>query len=106
MPHITLKHPEQPVSEFSVSGAVVTVAGVSVDCTEHQDDVAVIVEIRGGAEGPAVGGSGAYLAQIHIPPRQYTEVEVPAEDDGEPSLERRAEPLDPNAVEIVLWPAA
>ena len=110
MPQITLKQPGQPVADFAVTGATVTVAGMSVDCAARQMDVAVAVEIRRSTTGPSEGGNGAYLAQITIPARRYIPVKsASAENDsvmGQASSLQEAVPLDPNAVQITLWPTA
>lgn len=103
MAQITLKQPGQPVADFAVSGAVVTVAGVTVDCAERQLDTSVQIEIRAAEGGAIEGGDGAYLAQIMIQARRYDE--VPGETEEDP-VEIVAAPLDPNAIEIVLWPTA
>ena len=79
---IILKQGGQPVADFSVSGANVTVAGVAIDCAERQQDIAVTVEVRQNIGGPSEGGNGAYLAQIEIPARRYETVIVPAEGEG------------------------
>lgn len=103
MAQITLKQPGQPVADFAVSGAVITVAGVTVDCAERQLDTSVQIEIRTADGGAIEGGDGAYLAQIMIPARRYDE--VPGETEEDP-VEIVPAPLDPNAIEIVLWPTA
>lgn len=98
MAQILLKQPGQPVADFAVAGAVISIAGIIVDCAERQNNGTVNVEIRRNADGAGVGGSGAYLAQIAIPARRYAMVEA---DRGESPV---AVPLDPNAIEITLWP--
>lgn len=98
MAQIQLKQPGQPVADFSVSGAIIVIAGVSIDCAKRQNEGTVNVEIRRNAGGAQEGGNGAYLAQIAIPARRY--VSVPGEDEALPV----ATPLDPNAIEITLWP--
>jgi hypothetical protein len=95
---ILLKQPGQPVADFSIIGTIITVAGVSIDCVERQNEGTVNVEIRHNAGGAGEGGNGAYLAQIAIPARRYAMAEV----DGEE--QQIAVPLDPNAIEITLWP--
>ena len=104
MPQINLKQPGQPVADFSVNGSFVTVAGVTIDCAARQLDSSVTVEIRSSASGIHEAGDGAYLAQIEIPARRYTEVEEIGEDE-KPTILREAVALDPNAVSITLWPA-
>ncbi len=103
MPQIILKQPGQPVSDFSVSGSHVTVAGITVDCSQRQADASVCVEIRSNRGGPSEGGDGAYLAQIDIPARSYTEIEQ-AGEDGKPTMVREPVAFDSNAVVITLWP--
>ncbi len=104
MPQIVLKQPGQPVADFSVSGCIVTVAGVTIDCAARQLDTAVTVELRANETGPSEGGNGAYLAQIDIPARRYIDVDG-VDPEGEPTVLREAIPLDPNAITITLWPA-
>ncbi|PIQ51452.1 MAG: hypothetical protein COW02_14570 [Comamonadaceae bacterium CG12_big_fil_rev_8_21_14_0_65_59_15] len=106
MPQIILKQPGQPVADFSFSGAIVTVAGVAVDCAERQLDSSVIVEIRLGSGGAQEGGAGAYLAHITIPPKRYTTVAGPDDANGNPTSVQEFIALDPNAVQVTLWPAA
>ncbi len=105
MPQINLKQPGQPVADFSVSGGSVTVAGVTIDCEARQLDTAVTVEVRANKTGPSEGGNGAYLAQIDIPARRYTDVEG-KDKDGKPEITQAPVPLDPNATSITLWPTA
>lgn len=105
MPQINLKQPGQPVADFSVSGGNVTVAGVTIDCEARQLDTAVTVEVRANKTGPSEGGNGAYMAQIDIPARRYTDVEG-KDKDGKPEITQAPVPLDPNAISITLWPTA
>jgi len=102
---INLKQPGQPVADFAVSGAIVTVAGVAIDCAARQQDTAAVIEIRDNAGAPGEGGSGAYLAQIEIPARRFETSAIPDDGIGD---EAPAEPLplDPNAVVVTLWPTA
>lgn len=106
MPQIVLKQPGQPVADFSFSGAIVTVAGVAVDCADRQLDSSVIVEIRIGSSGAREGGTGAYLAHIAIPPKRYATVTGPDDANGNPSSVQEPIALDPNVVQVTLWPTA
>lgn len=99
---IHLKQAGQPVADFSIAGAIVTVAGIAVDCAVRQQDSSVIAEIRQTGTGPAESAEGAYLAQIEIPARQY--IETPSETEGEAPV-REAVALDPHAISVTLWPA-
>ncbi|PIQ51118.1 MAG: hypothetical protein COW02_16410 [Comamonadaceae bacterium CG12_big_fil_rev_8_21_14_0_65_59_15] len=104
MPQITLKQPGQPVADFAFSGALVTVSGVAIDCAARQSDSLVTVEIRGNKTGATEGGNGAYLAQIDIPAKRYITTAGPDDAQGKPTSIQEAIPLDPNAVQVTLWP--
>lgn len=113
MAHITLQNPSQPVADFSVNGAVITVAGAAVDCAAKQTDSQVIVNVMMDKTGTAKinAKNGAYLAQIFIPARQYQDQPIvdaagnPVPDGlGNPTSNRVALPLDPNAIAVILWP--
>ncbi|HEJ4320073.1 TPA: hypothetical protein SL531_001360 [Pseudomonas aeruginosa] len=110
MARIQLKQPGQAVADFAVDGHVITVAGVLVDCRELQQDSMQVVEVRQSGSTAHIGGDGAYLAHIVIPARVYEEIPVEGgeEDEGEEgqSVERVAQELDPNAIEVTLWPLA
>lgn len=103
MAQIILKTPGQPVADFSVSAATVIVAGIAIDCAERQRDTAVTIEIRNNGGTPAEGGDGAYVAQIAIPARCFEEHEID-DEEGNLTVLRDALPLDPNAIEVTLWP--
>jgi len=106
MARIILKDPGQTVADFSVNGAVITVAGIAIDCTERQQDCAVTVEIREqyGEIFEARGDAGgAYVAHIDIPAKVYEETLTGGDEDEEGGA-LVAQPLDPNAITITLWP--
>lgn len=113
MAQVTLQIPGQPVADFSVSGAIVTVAGAVVDCAAQQADTQVTVNIMRDKTGVTKinGKTGAYLAQVVIPAKQYHDQPVvdaagnPVLDTQEnPSITRVALPLDPNTIAVTLWP--
>lgn len=104
MPQIKLMQPSQPVADFAVSGTQVTVAGVTVDAADHQGDSGAIIEIRHNGAAAQVGGDGAYLAHIEVPPAQYSEAIYG--DEHEQITPAQRLPLDPNTLVITLWPTA
>lgn len=106
MAQIHLKTPGQPIADFSVSGTDVTVAGIFVDCQARHQDIDTVVEIRDNASGPGEGGDGAYIAQIRIPARRYVDEEISGQPEDEQGIMRTPVPLDPNSIEITLWPRA
>ena len=70
-----------------------------------QADASVIVEIRHNGETAQVGGDGAYLAHIEVPPAEYSESLVD-EESGEVVVPSERLPLDTNTIKVTLWPTA
>lgn len=103
MPIINLIQQGQPVADFSTNGALVTIAGLEINCAEHQDDSATTIEIRQSANGAQIGGTGAYIAVIEIPAKSYIE-DLAEDEEGNQVSNLVAEPLDHNAITIQLWP--
>lgn len=102
MPQIILKSPGQPVADFSVSGNVVVVSGLEIDCAQRQEDSALVIEVRQVAGEVVEGGQrGSYLAHIAIPPREY---DTTTTGEGEEETQQTIKPLDHNAVVVTLWP--
>lgn len=108
MARIVVINPGQSVADFSVSGALVTIAGLQVDCEALQEDVVKRVEVRRNAGRIEIGGDGAYVAQIEIPARTYTQSAGSEAEDGEEEAvaSSTATPLDANAILVTLWPYA
>lgn len=108
MAHITLQNPNQPVADFSVSGAVITIAGTVIDCAARQADDQVLLNVAKDKSGavkinPARGGT--CLAIIRIPAKQYQDVPgAPDPQTGDPIMVRTEIPLDPNTISVELWP--
>ncbi|TXF11944.1 hypothetical protein [Pelomicrobium methylotrophicum] len=108
MPMITLQSPGQRVAAFAIDGSTITIEGLVIDCAAHQQDEAVTLEVRRGSDGkPIIGGDGSYIAIVRIPARRYDEQTGGTDPmTGEPTAVRVPQPLDPDAVELILWPAA
>ncbi len=93
-------------AEFSVSGTVLTIQGISIDLAARQQDVQTIVDVSLGSDlATAAEGVGAwYVATIVIPPREYQFVDCGQKDDqGNPIMVPQALPLDMSKVELRLW---
>lgn len=95
--YIKLIEPTSPVADFSVSGTKVSFCGLEIDCAERQSDSSTLIEIRIKNGVIEETDQGAYLAQIHIPPRKY--IETSGDESPEPL------PLDPNSITVTLWPS-
>ncbi len=97
MARVRLLNQTQPVADFSVSGALITVRGLTVDCAPYYAANTRRVDVRSDDTGNAViGGTGPFLAIIEIPGQRFSEGE------NGPVLA----PLDPAAITVVLWPSA
>lgn len=93
-----------PHPDISKSGAVLEIGGVTIDCSDHQGDSAEIIDLRYQDGAVTVGGDGRQVASVHIPPRQYREVDTgEVDEDDNPVIEREAVPFDPNTVLVTLW---
>jgi len=106
MARIMMIEPGAPAPEFSVTGTMVTVEGVVVDCAAAQQDSAVTVEVRNNNGVVEIGGDGPYLATIRIPARRYVD-EATSETDpqtGAPVMVKVAQSLGVNDFEVTLWP--
>ncbi len=98
-----------PHHDVSIRGAEITVGTVTVDAEALQSDGQVIVDVYVTTSGKFnLEGPGAFAANIVIPGRRYREELVEREgEDGEESVSSTtyvAESLDPNAVEVTIWP--
>lgn len=108
MAHITLQSPGQPIADFSVSGATISIAGTAIDCAALQTESQVLVNVakdKAGAVKLNPKSGGTCLAIICIPAKQYHD--LPSDPDpqtGDPTFVRTEIPLDPNAIAVELWP--
>jgi|32_taG_2_1085360.scaffolds.fasta_scaffold00307_33 hypothetical protein len=97
-----------PHPDFSISGSIVTVAGIEIDAEARQSEAQSVIDIRQSAGIAHEGGNGYQLATIVIPPRDYELIEAegePTEGEEGESTERHALPLDTRRVAVTIWPA-
>lgn len=95
-------------ADFSISGTMVSVGNVNVDCAVWQSDHEMIVDICSDDNGGFVAGASngkAYVLSCIIPPRRYELVED-GEDENGPIMKQVAIPLNPNDVVVKVWPYA
>jgi hypothetical protein len=104
----TLVQPGAPIAPVSIAADRLSIGDITVDFAAEQQDTAAEIVIRHHAGAFVRGGDhGAIVAIVRIPARRYTE--QPGDADpitGAPTTTRVAEPLDPNAVSVELWPFA
>jgi len=103
-----LVQPGAPIAPVAISSDRLSIGDITVDFAAEQQDTAAEIIIRNHAGAFVRGGDeGAIVAIVRIPARRYTE--QPGDTDpisGAPTTTRIAEPLDPNAVSVELWPFA
>jgi hypothetical protein len=109
-------------SDYSLEGAVLTIAGIPVNLEEEQDEQEVIITFAA-CDGKVHRGMMPccqYVADVIIPPRKYDTVEAKGpgsgtagSGDGEGTDEEPAThtesvpaPLDIDSVTLKLWPVA
>lgn len=93
-----------PHPDITKAGSIVSVNGVEIDCEARQGDSAQIIDLRSNNGVTVEGGDGHQVASIHIPPRQYHELDSGEVDEDErPILVREAVPFDPRTVLVTLW---
>jgi hypothetical protein len=102
-------------SDYSIDGAILTLAGVTIDLALEEGDQQVIIQF-GSCQGKAHRGlmpGCRHIADVVIPPRKYQTVEVDGPpqgtgytgEGGEPRTETAPAPLDVESVVLNLWPA-
>jgi hypothetical protein len=101
--------------DYSLEGAVLTIAGIPVNLEEEQDEQEVIITFAA-CDGKVHRGMMPccqYVADVIIPPRKYETVEVEGPGSGtvgsgdeEPvtHTESVPVPLDLDSVILRLWP--
>jgi len=103
-----LVQPGAPIAPVAISSDRLSIGDITVDFAAEQQDTAAEIIIHHHAGAFVRGGDqGAIVAIVRIPARRYTEQPGDADPiSGAPTTTRVAEPLDPNAVSVELWPFA
>lgn len=93
-----------PHHDVAINANKITIGTITVDAEEHQADGLVNVDVYVKKDGSySLKGTGAFAANIAIPGRRYREV-AGTDTEGKPTIDHVPEALDPNAVEVSLWP--
>ncbi|GHV79805.1 hypothetical protein AGMMS49944_15960 [Spirochaetia bacterium] len=106
-------------SDFILEGTILTIGGVTIDLALEEGDQQVIIPF-GSCEGKVHRGLMAcceHVADVVIPPRKYTTVEVdgPPQGTAQGGISENEElpathtetvpvPLDPESVVLKSWP--
>lgn len=94
-----------PHHDVSVRGTEITVGTIAVDAAAKQGDGETIVDVYVKKDGiySLKATNAAFAANIIIPARRYHD-EPGTDAEGKDVINKVADPLDANAVEITLWP--
>lgn len=97
-----------PHHDVAVRGTEITVGTIAVDAAAKQGDGETIVDVYVKKDGSyslkaANAAFAAFAANIIIPARRYHD-EPGTDAEGKDVINKVADPLDANAVEITLWP--
>jgi hypothetical protein len=93
--------------EFNEESGDLTIAGLSVNLPEAEEDTENIITISLSDDGPVLGphGNRGFIADVDIPPRRYT-IEEYEDENGQMATRQVAVPFDPERVLLRLWPLA
>lgn len=93
-------------ANYSLNGTVLTVGDVSIDLQERQKDVQKVIDIclDNQLETMREGLGAWYVANIIIPPKQYTIQPSGEKDENDNDIMKEVEmPIDTSQVELRLW---
>lgn len=103
---ITLMGPG-PHHDIATLDTKIQVGDISLDCVALQQNSDVTIDVFSANGQLSLQGPGAFAANVRIPARRWEEVS--AEHSDEEELNQTVSnslPLDPNTIEITLWPKA
>ena len=91
-----------PHYDIAVSGNLITIGGLTVDCQAQQRQEQTTISLYQTDSGISTSGPGAFVATVVIPPQQWPAAnEQPNEDQPAAS---QPLPLNPDTVTLTLWP--
>ena len=91
-----------PHHDIAVSGNLITIGGLTVDCQAEQRQEQVTISLYQTDSGISTSGLGAFVATVVIPPQQWPAVSEQPSEDQPAALELL--PLNPDTVTLTLWP--
>lgn len=93
------------IPDHSLTGSVLTIAGLSLDLDDVQSPGQRVITIWAGPDGATLDPTDRYFAVLTIPPRAYALGTVTEEIDGE-SVEMEtqiSQAIDTDTVSLDLW---
>lgn len=96
-----------PHHDISTLGTLLRVGDITLDCAALQENSEVVIDVFSAGGSLSLHPPGAFAANVRIPARRWVDSAVPSEEsDGETVMEATPVELDPNTIEITLWPKA
>lgn len=98
-----------PHHDIATSGTTVKIGDILLDCVALQQNSDVVIDVFSTGGQLDLQGPGAFAANVRIPARRWEDVAVESDTDTEEGVDSVASnplPLDPNTIEITLWPKA
>lgn len=91
-----------PHHDIAVSGNLITIGGLTVDCQAEQRQEQTTISLYQTGAGISTSGQGAFVATVVIPPQQWPAASEQSNEDKPVALEPL--PLNPDTVTLTLWP--
>lgn len=91
-----------PHHDIAVSGNLITIGGLTVDCQAEQRQEQTTISLYQTGAGISTSGPGAFVAIVVIPPQQWPAASEQSNEDKPVALEPL--PLNPDTVTMTLWP--
>ena len=91
-----------PHHDIAVSGNLITIGGLTVDCQAEQRQKQPALSLYQTGAGISTSGPGAFVATVVTPPQQWPPASEQSNEDKPVALEPL--PLNPDTVTLTLWP--
>lgn len=91
-----------PHHDFAVSGNLITIGGMTVNCQAEQRQEQTTISLYQTDSGISTSGQGAFVATVVIPPQKRPAASEQPNEDEPAAIEPL--PLNPDTVTLTLWP--
>ena len=96
-----------PHHDIATLGTSVQIGDITLDCVALQQNSDVVIDVFSAGGQLSLQGPGAFAANVRIPARRWEDaVTEPDTEEGTDGIVSSPLPLDPNTIEITLWPKA
>lgn len=92
-----------PHHDIAVSGNLITIGGLTVDCQAEQRQEQTTISLYRTDSGISTSGPGAFVATVVIPPQQWPVTSEKTSEEDQPNATLPLS-LNPDTVTMTLWP--